>query len=382
MRLFHFFACVLLSQSGIAFALAESASIVRVDHFVNVKSASAAIQHQNIQLYLREVKAVNTQPTGAVLFIHGSGTPSDVSFDIPYKDYSWMAYLAQEGFDVYGLDLTGYGRSTRPAAMNDPCNLSASEQQQFIPSLLKKTCAKNHSQALTTIESDWADIDAAVNFIHAQKRIISLALIGWSQGGPRNLGYIQRHPGKIDSLVLLAPAYHRDAPLKPPSSTDLKELMSVQNQTEFTMGWAKQIGCADQVDFPIREVIWREMLASDALGKTWGSGVRRAPEQGETWGFNQATAEKFTLPTLLVAGEFDIQVSPATVRKLFADLGSPKKVFIDLACSSHRASWETNHLLLFKASADWIKNNAIGTLTRGEIKLGYKTTGSSKQAIK
>ena len=29
-----------------------------------------------------------------VLFVHGAGTPAEVSFDVPYKDYSWMAYLA------------------------------------------------------------------------------------------------------------------------------------------------------------------------------------------------------------------------------------------------------------------------------------------------
>jgi pimeloyl-ACP methyl ester carboxylesterase len=46
-----------------------------------------------------------------VLFVHGAGTPAEVSFDVPYKDYSWMAYLAQAGYDVFSVDMTGYGRS-------------------------------------------------------------------------------------------------------------------------------------------------------------------------------------------------------------------------------------------------------------------------------
>ena len=29
----------------------------------------------------------------------------------PYQDYSWMAYLAHAGFDVFSMDMTGYGRS-------------------------------------------------------------------------------------------------------------------------------------------------------------------------------------------------------------------------------------------------------------------------------
>ena len=32
-----------------------------------------------------------------VLFVHGAGTPAEVAFDVPYQDYSWMAYLARAG---------------------------------------------------------------------------------------------------------------------------------------------------------------------------------------------------------------------------------------------------------------------------------------------
>ena len=35
-----------------------------------------------------------------VLFVHGAGTPSEVAFDVPYKDYSWMAFLAGAGWLV------------------------------------------------------------------------------------------------------------------------------------------------------------------------------------------------------------------------------------------------------------------------------------------
>ena len=69
-----------------------------------------------------------------MLFVHGAGTPAEVAFDVPYQDYSWMAYLARAGFDVFSMDMTGYGRSTRPAAMNDPCNLSREQQALFVPS--------------------------------------------------------------------------------------------------------------------------------------------------------------------------------------------------------------------------------------------------------
>ena len=58
---------------------------------------------------------------------------------MPYQDYSWMAYLAQSGFDVFAMDLTGLGSSTRPAPMDDPCNLPPDQQALLIPSVLPET---------------------------------------------------------------------------------------------------------------------------------------------------------------------------------------------------------------------------------------------------
>ena len=77
-------------------------------------------------------------PDRVALFVHGAGTPAEVAFDVPYQDYSWMAYLAHAGFDAFSMDMTGYGRSTRPTPMNDPCNLSREQQAGFIPALIPR----------------------------------------------------------------------------------------------------------------------------------------------------------------------------------------------------------------------------------------------------
>ena len=55
-----------------------------------------------------------------------------------------MGYLADAGFDVFAMDMTGYGRSTRPAAMNDPCNLSKEQQATLIPALLAAPCSPSY----------------------------------------------------------------------------------------------------------------------------------------------------------------------------------------------------------------------------------------------
>src|SRR4051812_6462103 len=106
----------------------DSDRLLRIDHYVRVRSAVPAIKGQTTEIYTREVvrAGVALRDSGpaerVVLFVHGAGTPSEVAFDVSHQDYSWMAYLARAGYDVFGMDMTGYGRSTRPAAMNDPCN--------------------------------------------------------------------------------------------------------------------------------------------------------------------------------------------------------------------------------------------------------------------
>src|SRR6185369_12082097 len=100
------------------------------------------------------------------------------------------------------------------------------------------------------------------------------------------------------------------------------------------------------------------MLASDSVGRTWGAGVRRAPAT-TTWGWNTEMVARTQIPTLMVAGIHDKQVPPERVKQLYEDLGAKQKVFIDLACSSHNAMWETHHLLLFRASLEWLRNGTV-----------------------
>ena len=55
-----------------------------------------------------------------VLFVHGATYPSETVFDIDLPGGSWAEHVARKGYDVYLVDVRGYGRSTRPAAMDAP----------------------------------------------------------------------------------------------------------------------------------------------------------------------------------------------------------------------------------------------------------------------
>ena len=355
----------------------ESSPLLRIDHYVQVRSEVPAIQGQSTQIYVREVVEPGAiarggpAPDRVALFIHGAGTPAEVAFDVPYQDYSWMAYLARGGFDVFAMDMTGYGRSTRPWPMNDPCNLAQTQQAALAPVLISAPCPAGYPQQMTTLESDWHDIDAVVDHIRALRHVDRVSLLGWSQGGPRAGGYAARHADKVARLVLLAPAYNRGARAEPPAEVPAKgAAMNTQSREEFIANWDRQVGCADQYEPAARDSVWREMMASDPVGATWGTGVRRAPQE-TSWGWTTAVAAKMQLPVLMVSGAYDKQVNPDRVRELYADLGTPKKVFVDLACSSHNAAWEKNHLLLFRASLEWLTAGAVSGKSEGMLRLGY-----------
>jgi pimeloyl-ACP methyl ester carboxylesterase len=355
----------------------DGPKLVRIDHYVGVKSTVPVIEGQTAQIYVREVALAGTLMRGAVpsdrvvLFIHGAGTPAEVSFDVPYQDYSWMEFLARAGFDVFGMDTTGYGRSTRPAPMNDPCNLSREQQAGFAGSLISAPCSPSYVYQLTTIASDWNDIGAVVDHVRALRHADKLNLIAWSLGGPRAGGFAAQHPEKVRSLVLLAPAYNRarrsDAPEKIPADGPAFNKQSLE---DFDTNWNRQVGCVEQYERGAHDAVWKAMLESDPVGATWGTGVRRAPST-TVWGWSTAAVTKMKTPTLMVSGAHDKQVPPERVHDLFADLGSPDKVFLDLACSSHNAMWEKNHLLLFTASLEWLEKGAVKGAHQGEMKLGY-----------
>ena len=351
--------------------------LLRIDHYVQVRSKVPAISEQLTQIYFREVVEAGTALRGGLaadrvaLFIHGAGTPGEVSFDVPYQDYSWMAYLAHAGFDVFAMDMTGYGRSTRPAAMNDPCNLAPAQQAGFVPVLISAPCSASYPHQMTTLASDWHDIDAVVDQIRVMRHVGKVSLLAWSLGGPRSAGYAAQHADKVAKLVLLAPAYNRAAKEEPPAQVPADgAAMTSQSRADFIANWDRQVGCADQYDTGARDSVWSEMMLSDPVGATWGTGVRRAP-QVTSWGWTTAVVKNTQIPTLMVTGAHDKQVNPDRVRELYTDLGSPQKIFIDLACSSHNAMWEKNHLLLFRASLEWLTQGSVQGKQEGMLRLGY-----------
>lgn len=125
-----------------------------------------------------------------VLFVHGATYPSETVFDIDLPGGSWADHVARKGYDVYLLDVRGYGRSTRPAAMDAP----PTENPPF-----------------ATTTDAVKDVGSAVEFILKRRGISKLNLVGWSWGTAIMAGYAMSNRDKVNKLVLYAPLWHLKA---------------------------------------------------------------------------------------------------------------------------------------------------------------------------
>ena len=118
----------------------------------------------DISLYVREKHPADMtrfSPERTVLFVHGATYPAETAFDLALDGFSWMDFIARRGFDVFLLDVRGYGRSTRPPAMDAP--------------------AEANPPFATTADAR-ADVAAVADHIRRRRGIDRLCLIGWSWG--------------------------------------------------------------------------------------------------------------------------------------------------------------------------------------------------------
>src|SRR6266446_6847019 len=117
--------CLIPTAVLVAILLLVVSSAIAQAPKVVMETLSVAAKDPGIQLHIRNKRpdgVTSFAPERIVLFVHGGTYPSESGFDLPLEGTSWMDYVAQRGFDVYAMDVRGYGRSTRPPEMDRPAS--------------------------------------------------------------------------------------------------------------------------------------------------------------------------------------------------------------------------------------------------------------------
>jgi pimeloyl-ACP methyl ester carboxylesterase len=308
-------------------------------------------------------------PPKVVLFVHGGFSPSAVAYDLDYKDFSWMAYLARAGFDVFAMTHTAYGASPKPV-MDDPCNVDPKQQALLIPHVLKEPCAPRYPFKLVSSQTEWDEVETVANYLMQLRGVKKISMVGWSTGTPRIGGYAAKHPDKVERIVFLAPApFFADD--KPPTTfpePGAPVILQTRERLEKER-WLADVKCDGQIDDPsVRDVMWRELMKEEGVGATWmPGGVMRAPNR-MNYGWRENVV-KIQTPTLIVLGEFDNFEKRQDAWKA---LTVKDKVFVKVACGSHYLQYEKNRKVLHEASLEWLQRGTVKGQRAGTLSADAK----------
>jgi len=328
----------LLVAAMTAFATAAAAQSPRiVMEEIMVPTVDAGIK-----IYVRNKRPADLtafRPERTLLFVHGATYPAHTSFDLKLDGLSWMDYIAARGYDVYLLDLRGYGKSTRPKEMD---------------------AAPEANPPLVRGDTAVKDIGAVVDFILKRRNIPRAALIGWSWGTTLMATYTTQNAGKVERLVLYAPSWIRTTPSlvqTGPRPTPAYRMVKREQALERWMTGVPEAKKATLIPAGWFDAWAEATFASDPVGAKMNPPVLRAPngviQDGlEYFGAGKPYYDpaKITVPTLLIHAEWDRDTPAYMAQTLFPLLvNAPGKRYVQLAEGTHTIVMEKNRMKLFEA---------------------------------
>ncbi len=303
----------------------------------------------NTELFLRNkhpAEFYSVKSDKIVLFIHGASYPAHSSFDFPIEGKSWMDWMAERGYDVYALDIRGYGKSTRPPEMS-------------------QTPEANPPQVDTIAAVE--DISSAVDFILSRRNAQKLVLVGWSWGATIAGNYATSASDRVERLVLYAPQWLRE--VATPSDADLARVpawRSVDPRYARDV-WLKSVPEAK------REAVLPKAIFSAWMTATLESdsepsvpGTVRAPngvvlDTMKYWasGKPRWNPEQVSVPSLVIQGEWDSEAPPAMGMMVFNKLShTPFKRYVMVGEATHAALFEGNRRQLYQAVLEFLETPA------------------------
>jgi pimeloyl-ACP methyl ester carboxylesterase len=318
-----------LAMNGPSFA-ASKVKIATETFFVDAADPGIKLHVRNKHLPGKKVFA----PDKIVLFVHGASYPAETAFDIALPGGSWMDYAAERGYDIYLVDVRGYGRSTRPASMDAP---------------------PDQNPAFATTAEAVKDVSSTVDFILKRRKASRLNLVGWSWGTTIMGSFTAQNNDKVVKLVLYAPLWTLKEP--PPFSgsgayrNTAKE--GARNRGLRGIPDARKEEISPQAWF---DKWWDANLATDPMGARQTPPVVRSPNgvlkdvvdylgKGTPL-YNPADIK---VPTLLIVAEWDQDTPLFMAQEIFSKLvNTPYKREVILAEGTHMIAVEKNRMELIK----------------------------------
>ena len=314
-----------------------------------VEEAMVPSRQPQMMIYVRNKHPESMTKFGAdhtLVFVHGATYPASTSFDLELGGQSWMDFIAQRGFDVYLIDLPGYGHATRQSALDQP----ADANEPFVE---------------TTAEAV-ADYEAVVEWVRNGRHIGRVDAMGWSWGTTIAAGFAAEHPEEVNRLVLYAPLWLSQD--KAPT-TRLGAYRTV-TPTSALERWMK--GVPDDKKADLIPEGWfdrwqRATWATDPKAASADPPALRAPngvamDIRTYWMSGKPTYDpaRIAAPTLLIQAEWDHDAPPYMSQALFPLLTHAAWRQYDLIGEgTHTVMLEKNRQLLFDSVQNFLEEKAL-----------------------
>lgn len=271
-----------------------------------------------------------------VLFFHGATVPSQFTSEYKMDGTSWMGQLSQHGWQVFGLDLPGYGRSSRypePEGGDvDPRVFGSAEAVQ-------------------------ADIAAAVDWILNETGTSAVHVIAISRGAIPAGYFAAAHAGKVRSLTFHAPITKKSgiAPEVVEELLGSREIPSTDRfslsandrfrllaedrpegtvsslETSFVENWVQHYG----------ETLGNGSDGSIAGDRPIATPIGFAVDIFDAWHGRYFEPAAVISPFLLLRGDWDRFLTPAAeTQGLFEDIGAAEKYYVQFPRATHSLLFE------------------------------------------
>jgi pimeloyl-ACP methyl ester carboxylesterase len=285
-----------------------------------IQGVAHEVQHEGLRLHVWEKFTGSPQGKPLLVLAHGSATGGRESFDLwvpGAPGYSTMDFLARQGFDVYALDVRGFGRSTKP-------------------------------EAFLSTEQAASDLGAVVDHVRALRGVERVHLLAWSWGTQYGGQFVMAHPEKVARYASYA-QMHADSP-------DLKTRrprLAVFQRSPYIriteQGWKLRFHSLtpDAVNDPaVMDAFAHAAVAVEDKSPT-------GPQIDVLTRLPLVDPRRIAVPTLMVHGEYDDVADTQGLLPFFEALPNPDKQYVVVPEGGHMLHLQRGHRRLQRVLAEW-----------------------------
>lgn len=287
-----------------------------------VSGAEHGVENAGIKLYVWEKYLGNPGGKPVVILAHGSATAGRESFDlqVPGKpSYSLMDFLAGAGFDVFALDVRGFGRSTHP------------------------------DTHMTTKEAS-EDLNAVVDYIRKLRGNQKVHLLGWSWGTQYGGMFVMTHPDKVAKYVSYA-QMHVNSPDIAKRRPNIEAFRKNPYISIPEAGWKPRF-------FSMTPASANDPAVVDAFAKAAVKAEVKTPTGPQldmVTIMPMINPRLIPVPTMLIHGEYDDVADLDGLLLFFQQLPNPYKRYVVIPNAGHMMHLQEGHRLFQHEVAGFFK---------------------------